>query len=119
MNIVQHIPSFVDGVEPASGEFETLEELERVPFVARWKVPPGPPQPHTVRSWDKDGNATEREETLPAIPPLKRFSHSSHAYDRRDTLMAELADGSWWVIGFMDKGAGERLGLPRWEAPPR
>lgn len=38
--IVEHVPNFVDtGDEPRRrAEFSTLEELERVPFVERWKT---------------------------------------------------------------------------------
>jgi hypothetical protein len=119
MQIQQHVPSFFEGFTPECAGFETLEELERVPFVARWSAPREPPRPHRVLSWDKDGKMTESEETLPAAPPFKRFSFTSERSSRRDTLMAEMENGSWWVVGFMDKGAGERLCLPRWDAPQR
>ena len=40
-SITQHIPGFADsGQQPDRAEFSTLEELERIPFVARWKTPP-------------------------------------------------------------------------------
>jgi hypothetical protein len=119
VTIHQHIPTFVEGAERQRAEFETREELERVPWVARWKEQS---QPRLVVSttWDSAGYPHQTRQVMPAGPQFERFSYSPAEGSQRSTdiLMAELQDGSWWVVGFLEpRGAGERLGLPIWRAP--
>jgi hypothetical protein len=83
--ITQHIPSFVDCRDaPESRTFETLAELEAVPFVARWKTVTG----------------------------FLRFSKSEEclmaeiAPDKRDPA------GAHWVVGFLRDPAA--VDLPQW-----
>lgn len=94
MTIRQHIPAFVDGIEPGRADFETLEQLLAVPFVKRWSEP---------------------------AEAFRRYSYVPRRYEYResrnvDYLMAEMADGKHWVIGYIEPGAGERFGLPEWKA---
>lgn len=41
MNVRQHIPNFVTGVEPEEGQASTLAELRAMRFVAAWEIVPG------------------------------------------------------------------------------
>lgn len=80
--IVQHIPGFVETEkEPERVDFDTLEELLAIPFVASWK----------------------------ADPPFERFSLSMNH------LMAEMKDGSYWVVGYLQHP--ELVQLPQWRGP--
>lgn len=85
MIIRQHIPSFVDGVEPQEQDFSTIEELLSVSFVARWNK-----TPNFIR-YSKSDNCLMAE-----IGP----SESNPA-------------GSHWVIGFLSDPS--RIDLPLWQ----
>lgn len=68
----QHIPGFLTGHEPVVAEFDTLEELLAVPFVAHWKSNPG----------------------------FHRFSMNVEV--GLSYLMAEYHNGKeWWVVGYL------------------
>lgn len=83
--IRQHIPGFVDGIEPAEATFSTLDELLSVPFVARFREIVDPGKPFHRFSYSEDGNL----------------------------LMAEYDEGrSWWVVGYLREAVD---GLPNWE----
>ena len=85
-HIIQHIPPFVDGVEPEHASFDGLEELLVIDWVKRWKS-----KPHR--------NSGE----------FHQFSLSgSH-------LMVELEDGAvWYVIGHVRRP--DLLDLPKWDS---
>ena len=87
--VKQHIPGFVTGVDPAEAQFDTLEDLLAVPFVRQW-----------------------------SDARLERFSIADDA-SYADLLMAEMKDGKFWVVGFIDKGAAPPQ-LPIWHdaSPP-
>lgn len=87
MQFRQHIPGFVSGFEPAEAEASDLKALLEVPAVKQWN----------------DGN-------------LRRFSHIHRDEDNADTLMAEMKDGKWWVVGFVSP-AGALADLPLWVKP--
>lgn len=44
-----------------------------------------------------------------------KFSHVADATDY-DTLMAEMTDGTFWVVGYVTP-AGSLVSLPKWQAP--
>jgi hypothetical protein len=83
------------GDEKKSATFSTLAELLAVDFVKRWSTEPNLPK------------------------RFSRYSYSPHGDE--DLLMAEFFCGrtsldkghSWWVVGYMTKGAAEALGLPQ------
>jgi hypothetical protein len=90
VNIRQHVPAFCDGFEKKTAQFDTLEELLAVPW---------------IHSWTEDA-------------PVERFSWSKPWDTPVPVLMAELANGEHWVVGFFrdcpDPGV---LGLPKWAGP--
>lgn len=78
MEIKQHVPNFVDGIEPRHAFFKTIEELLAIPW---------------VNAWADDGYKGL---------PFWRFSQSK--YGDQYLLMAEWKnenDHRWWVIGYM------------------
>lgn len=90
MLIHYHMPSFVnDGESPAASpaEFNTLEELLALPRIQRLRMLDG-----------------------------AEFSLSKSGVDwLRTLLMATMPDGSYWVVGYLDKEI--QLDLPEWRKP--
>lgn len=85
MKFIQHIPGFVSGFEPSIYEADTVADLLSKPNIAQWN--------------------DDR---------LVRFSVCDDVRDAKDTLMAEMKDGKWWVVGFVEP-KGSLDALPRWE----
>lgn len=84
MKIRQHIPGFVTGFEPATLEFETIEQLMSAKWVKRWTAHEG----------------------------FRNFAISPD--DNHPKLMAEFGDNrveKWYVIGFLE-GNWETLDIP-------
>lgn len=74
MQIKQHIPAAVSGVEPDIVNFKNLEELLQIPFVKKFE----------------------------SLPGFYRFSLSE--FGSRTLLMAELnKQKSWWVVGRIEE----------------
>jgi hypothetical protein len=46
----QHIPTFFEGLEPESAKVNSLEELEALEFIKRWRAMPG--FDHFSVAWD-------------------------------------------------------------------
>jgi hypothetical protein len=91
LTITQHVPNFVDGVEPKHAEFNCVEELLVIPWVDSWKQ-------------DSD-----------KLRPFHRFSVERN-YRGESTLMIERNCGRWWwVIGFI---RGGDVDLPEWKPVP-
>ncbi len=96
--IRQYRPAFISGMENATVEFETVEQLLAIPFVAGF--------------------------TEPVEWPFHRFSISPRQNGGRDVLMAEYDEGRhWWVVGFIEQPG--QVDLPQWapvvrsaEVPP-
>jgi hypothetical protein len=88
--ITQHIPSFVETRDDPrkAGAFTTLDELERVPFVAGWKSEPG----------------------------FVRFSLSGNALIAELAPDDEEPAGAHWVVGFIENPRA--LDLPQWIETP-
>ena len=82
MNQVRpHMPGFMDFEPDPPADFTTLDELRAVPF---------------VRRWIED-------------PQFRRLS-ISHQHGDEHLLMADMADGSFWVVGYLK----EPVDLPAW-----
>jgi hypothetical protein len=79
-----HMPGFMDFEPDPAADFDTLDALRAVPF---------------VRRWIED-------------PQFRRLSISG-PHGAEHLLMAEMADGNYWVVGYMQQPAP----LPRWVAP--
>lgn len=88
---VQHLPNFVSGFEPERGIISDGGTVEDVPFIARWKK-----QPEFGRF---------------SIIPADR-------YETRDTLMAEMKNGKWWVVAFLRPNGGFPR-MPVWQPPSK
>ena len=92
MKIRQHIPNYFEGFDPKESEFDTKEELLKIPWVKNWS------KEHT----------------------FYQFSLSIHEIDHtKALLMAELEKGTeWWVVGYLfgSKEELENLSLPKWES---
>lgn len=73
MNVRQHIPAFVEGIEPATAVVSSLPELLALPWVAQWSKVPG--FLHYCR-----GNL----------------------YGSQDLLMAQCADAHW-VLAYIER----------------
>ena len=89
MEIRQHIPAFVDGIDPGRARFASRAELLAIPWVESWARDPG----------------------------FHRFSLS--VYNQETTLlMAESEDGAkWHVVGYLDAPDAHMLDLPKWVHP--
>ena len=75
MKIKQYMPNYFDGFPLEEAEFESVEELRKIPFVKRWI----------------EG------------PHFERFS--LNCSKSSVALMAELREGKeWWVVGFISGG---------------
>lgn len=95
MRVRQHIPSFVDGVEPVKTYVFTAAELERLEFIHRW---------------------TEQQ-------MFHRFAVHRHYYQRHDEdlhlMLAEFDHGhKWWVIAYLEGDDSLEIlsKYPEWEA---
>ena len=85
--IIQHIPTYVDGALAQRESFMTLDGLLAVPFVALWKERVG----------------------------FYRFSRSSRFAMGPTFLMAELNEGrDWYVVGHLEE-TGRPVDLPVWQ----
>ena len=51
MKVWQHIPTFIEGPEPETAEVNSLEELEALECVKRWRAMPG--FDHFSVAWDR------------------------------------------------------------------
>ncbi len=87
MNVRQHIPAFVSGVDPAVAVVACQRELLDLEWIQRWVDDPN----------------------------FKRWSLSHDG--ERNLLMAEMKDGRFWVIAFVDDVTG--LDLPTWKHPTK
>lgn len=92
MNIVQHIPNFCEGDEPPiCVEFQTVEELLAIEFVANWSL-------------------------LPKFYQYSLFIHKKKGGHKRHAFMAEFDEGKeWWVVGKITAQQPDKLGLPVFE----
>lgn len=104
MHIKQHIPNFVDGVDPEHADFSTLEELLAIPFVHQWTR-------HPVR--DEPDKGFHRFSISP------RGNNPDSDWKRADgytdaLLMCERKAGfEWWVVGYITPlEDAMKLGLP-------
>lgn len=79
----QHIPNFIEGVTPDEASFNSIEDLMLVPSVKRWREHPG---------------------------FVRLTSHEACDGRWRYHLMAEMKDGKFWVVGFLDCA----VDLPEW-----
>lgn len=86
--VTQRFPNFFSGFTPEVADFDTLEELYNVLFVKRRMS-----QPDFVRL------------------AISRISST------QQILMLELADESYWAIGWLNRA--QDCGLPLWIAPVR
>mgnify|MGYP006263458053 CR=1 FL=1 len=94
IKIKQHIPGFVDGMEPAHDVVVSLEALLALPYVGIW---------------------TEGEIE---IPPFHQFSIAKPEglEDGAALLMAEMDKGrEWYVVGYLQ--SDEPINLPIWVNP--
>lgn len=83
---IQHIPPYVEGLEPKTFEFNSTEELLSNPMIIEWKNP----------EW---GDPKK---------PFFRYSLSDYR------LMGEFDEGKrWWVIGFIKYP--DLVNLPGWK----
>lgn len=76
ISILQHIPNFVEGIEPQKITVANTAELLVIPFIKRWSED----------------------------PRFYRFSISKRQRSdvRSDLLMAELdKNKEWWVVGYL------------------
>lgn len=88
MHFRQHVPGYVDGVDPADFDFAGKEGLLAHPEVARW----------TQDDYTGKG-------------PFSGFALSRHGEET--LLMATYDEGlHWWVVGYLTDAAG--LDLPAW-----
>ena len=84
----QHIPSFVDGVQPERGTVATTEELLALPWVGKW--------------------------TFMRKGKFERWSYAPYLTGTaRGLLIAEYDDG-WWVVAHT---SGDPPELPSWQMP--
>jgi hypothetical protein len=92
MHFKQHVPNFVEGVNPVEFDFATQEELLEHP---------------QVKAWSQD-DYTGRG-------PFFRYSLCFYG-QQEFLLMVEYSDGKdWRVIGYIDGATPGPLTLPRWE----
>ena len=90
IQVKQHIPSSISGLEPGVATVETAAELLAVPW---------------VDSWTRDPGFYRFSVNHEYVPPL---------------LMAERESGrEWWVVAYLRDGDASGLGLPKWEKPPK
>jgi hypothetical protein len=83
-SIQQRLPNYIDGKRPGPIEFESMEQLLEVAFIKHWSA---------------------KEQFL-------KFTISSYNNDLGSHhLMAEMADGEFWVIGYLK----EAVDLPKWD----
>jgi hypothetical protein len=95
IRLVQHIPNFVDGVDPKIVTCGSQTELLAVPWVAHYA---------NGELIARNGEVRRR--------PFWGYSLSD------DRLMAEYDEGRhWWVIGTITDGR-EMLDLPKWVMHP-
>jgi len=98
LKIRQHIPNFVDigDEKPPVQKFSSLSELFKVPFVKRW-----------------DTDSISRF----SLSPPRNFGTRPSGKD--NILMAEMKDGSYWVVGFINGHVDDlkdlSFHLPRWD----
>lgn len=98
--IVQHIPAFVDGVDPQSATFSSLDELREVPFVRRFMEAPdffrlSQDDPYLIaesfegRHWWVIGRLAQPCDDLPIWRPVYRLRDANGAvadYERDEVL---------------------------------
>ena len=74
IHIKQHIPNFIDGVDPKNATLQSVADLDIIDWIRSWKESAG----------------------------FHRFSQSAD-YGRY-LLMAEYSGGAeWWVVGYLDQ----------------
>ena len=87
-HIRQHVPGFVEGCDPKSGDYGTLDELLALPWVARWRD---------------------------IAPQFTRFSRTTDGHLMVEGV--ENAKPWWWVVGYVrDKDDEAFLSLPVWRS---
>lgn len=86
MRIKQHIPGFCEGYEDLEAEFNSVEELKAIPWIARWSQEPD------FRLFSIYGSQLSGDYLL-----IVEFSGS---------------DPKWWTIGFLSE---DIKALPRWQ----
>ena len=92
MRVRQHIPSFVDGVEPAKTYVFNAEALEKLEFIHRWS-----------------------EQQM-----FYRFAVHRNYFDDMHLMLAEFDGGKhWWVIAYLkgDDSLKILAKYPEWENP--
>lgn len=96
IRLAQHVPAFVDGVEPKTAMAKTIEDLLRVPWVAAYSRPD---------VWQLGG-----------VIAFHRWSIADPD-SPQPMLMAEHAGGDHWrVVGYLE--ADEPVDLPTWDMSP-
>lgn len=114
---VQHIPNFVDGVEPKRAEVETQAELLAVPWIASWaESTPEHEATDEVTSWPDGVKTVTLERRHVPAEIFHRWSVSDHG-NGQVLLMCERDNGRWWWVVARLSGDLVKLSLPRW-APP-
>jgi hypothetical protein len=109
--ITQHIPDFVEGVEPQIVHFETKEELLDIPFVKKYF--------QDIKCLE-DYSSLEEVNSLIIATVTVKFYRMSLSKDispssKGGYLMAEYEDGlEWWTVGYIDDITG--IDLPNWSA---
>lgn len=91
MRVRQHIPSFVDGVEPLRNYVYTVEELERLESVYRW---------------------TQQQ-------MFYRFAIYRNYFDNLHLMIAEFDGGKhWFVVAYLNGDDSLKIlaKYPEWEA---
>lgn len=92
--ITQYRPAFFDGFENEVNEFNSVEELLRIPWVKQFS----------------NGEVKNFHRYSVSMPNKKWGESKCH-------LMAEYDNGAvWWVVGKMDENEIIEE-LPKWEAP--
>lgn len=92
MKLVQHIPNFVDGVDPKDAEFSDLASFNEIEFVKDW------------------------------IANVQQHDHFEINQMHRDSDIHVLSVNKdntwWWVLGRVEDPTDEiRKMFPEWHAP--
>lgn len=112
----QHIPNFVEGFDANTATAETIEELLKTPWIARWAESyPDHEVTNEVISWPHGKAESHMETRNVKAQMFVRWSLSDGGGGTdRQLLMAEYNGGqNWWVVAYLT--SDKPINLPAWD----
>jgi hypothetical protein len=115
----QHMPGYVEGIDPKMAEAETIEELLAIPWVAAYAEPMGGPWDTVAISWPDGPDRPPEENPVHFDAPVRPFFRWSIAEKGtpHQMLMVEHDGGDhFWVVGRLT--SPDPIPLPAWQITP-